>query len=142
MPALVDGDVFRRLCLARDFARDHHTRAVTIEAMARVAGMSPYHFARSFRRSFGQTPRAWLTDVRLNRAKALLSRSGAHVTDVCFDVGFSSLGSFSSLFARHVGLPPSAWQRHMVCLRQSPGGIAVAFVPHCFASYFCATLPG
>ena len=138
MSTLVDGDVFRRLCLARDFARDNHSAAVTIDAMARVAGMSPFHFARCFRRSFGQTPHAWLTDVRLSRAKTLLSRSGTHVTDVCFDVGFSSLGSFSTLFARHVGLPPSAWQRHMVCLAQSPGGIAVAFVPHCFATRFCS----
>jgi AraC-like DNA-binding protein len=138
MGTLVDGDVFRRLCIARDFARDHHAAAVTIDAMARVAGMSPFHFARCFRRSFGQTPHAWLTDVRLTRAKTLLSRSGTHVTDVCFDVGFSSLGSFSTLFARHVGLPPSAWQRRMVCLAQSPGGIAVAYVPHCFAARFCS----
>ncbi len=138
MSAIVDGDVFRRLCLARAFARDGHAGAVTIEAMARVAGMSPFHFARTFRRTFGQTPHAWLTDVRLQRAKMLLSRSGTHVTDVCFDVGFSSLGSFSTLFSRHVGLPPSAWHRQMVRLAQSPGGIAIAFVPHCFASRFCS----
>lgn len=138
MGALLDGDVFRRLCVAREFARDNHAGAVTIEAMAHAAGMSPFHFVRCFRRSFGQTPHAWLTDVRLDRAKALLSRSGTHVTDVCFDVGFSSLGSFSTLFARHVGLPPSVWQRSMVRLAQSPGGIAVAFVPHCFATRFCS----
>lgn len=138
MSAIIDGDVFRRLCLAREFARDGHGGTVTIDAMARVAGMSPFHFARTFRRSFGQTPHAWLTDVRLQRAKLLLSRSGTHVTDVCFDVGFSSLGSFSALFSRHVGLPPSTWQRRMVSLAQCPGGIAVAFVPHCFASRFCS----
>ena len=138
MSALLDGDAFRRLCLAREFARDAHASTVDLAAMARVAGMSPFHFARSFRRAFGQTPHAWLTEVRLQRAKMLLSRSGTHVTDVCFDVGFSSLGSFSALFARHVGLPPSAWQRSMVRLAQSPGGIAVAFVPHCFASRFCS----
>jgi AraC-like DNA-binding protein len=58
------------------------------------------------------------------------------VTDVCFDVGFSSLGSFSALFSRRVGVPPTAWQRRMVALAQSPGGIATASVPHCFATMF------
>jgi AraC-like DNA-binding protein len=108
--------------------------------MAKVAGMSPFHFARCFRRSFGETPHEYVTNVRLREAKALLARSGAHVTDVCFEVGFSSLGSFSALFARREGLPPSAWQRRMVRLSQCPGGMATAFIPHCFAIHFSSML--
>jgi AraC-like DNA-binding protein len=140
MPAmrrLVGSDAFRRLCLARDFARGHYAEAVRVEGMAKVAGMSPYHFVRSFARCFGETPHEYLTAVRLQHAKELLSVARRHVTDVCFDVGFESLGSFSSLFARRVGMSPSAWQRTMVRLAQSPGGIASAYVPHCFASHFC-----
>jgi AraC-like DNA-binding protein len=137
MRPLVDGDAFRRLCMARDFARAHHAEPVYLGHLAKVAGMSRYHFARTFARCFGETPHAYLTGVRLRRAKELLARSGTHVTDVCFDVGFASLGSFSALFARHVGVAPSAWQRAMVCLAQSPGGIATAYVPHCFAAHFC-----
>jgi AraC-like DNA-binding protein len=124
--------------MARDFARAHHAEALHVDRLAKVAGMSRFHFVRSFARCFGETPHAYVTAVRLQRAKELLSRSGTHVTDVCFDVGFASLGSFSALFARRVGLPPSAFQRAMVTLAQSPGGLASAYVPHCFAAHFCS----
>jgi len=138
MSRIVDGDAFRRLCLARDFVRAHHAEPVHVAHMAKVAGMSRYHFVRSFHGAFGETPHAFLTEVRLRRAKELLARRGAHVTDVCFAIGYESLGSFSALFARRVGLPPSAWQRSMVALAQCPGGVAAAFVPHCFATHFCS----
>ncbi|HVY49705.1 MAG TPA: AraC family transcriptional regulator [Minicystis sp.] len=138
MRPLVDGDAFRRLSAARDHARAHFAEPLRVEHLAKIAGMSRFHFVRTFHRSFGETPHAFLTGVRIRRAKELLARSGAHVTDVCFDVGFSSLGSFSALFARHVGRPPSAFQREMVALAQCPGGLARAFVPHCFASRFGA----
>jgi AraC-like DNA-binding protein len=133
---LVDGDAFRRLCNARDFVRAHHAEGLTIERIAKAAGMSPFHFARTFRRCFGQTPHAFLVDVRLARAKELLARRGTHVTDVCFDVGFASLGSFSALFSREVGRPPSAWQREVVRLAQVPGALARRHVPYCFAMLF------
>ena len=135
VPRTVDGDAFRRLCQAREFVRAHHAEGLTIERMARAAGMSPFHFARTFRRCFGQTPHGFLVDVRLARAKELLARRGAHVTEVCFDVGFSSLGSFSTLFARTVGKPPSAWHREMVRLAQVPGALASRHVPYCFAMF-------
>jgi AraC-like DNA-binding protein len=138
MRPLVDGDAFRRLCMAREFAREHHAEALRVDRLAKVAGMSRYHFVRTFHRSFGETPHEFLTRVRLQRAQELLARRGTHVTDVCFDVGFASVGSFSALFARRVGVPPSAWQRQMVRLAQSPGGLASAFVPHCFAAHFCS----
>jgi AraC-like DNA-binding protein len=130
---VIDGDAFRRLCGARDFVRAHHAEELPLERMARAAGMSQFHFARTFRRCFGQTPHGFLVQVRLARAKELLARRGSHVTDVCFEVGFASLGSFSTLFARQVGKPPSAWQRDMVRLAQVPGALASRRVPYCFA---------
>jgi AraC-like DNA-binding protein len=136
MRRTVDGDVFRRLCAARDFVRAHHVDALTLPRIAKAAGMSPFHFARTFRRCFGETPHAFVTQVRLERAKEMLARPGTHVTDVCFDVGFTSLGSFSTLFARRVGVPPSAWQREMVRLAQVPGALASRRIPYCFAMFY------
>jgi len=69
--------------------------------------MSPFHFIRQFEAVFGATPHQFRIQTRLDRAKQLLALSDYSVTDVCLEVGFSSLGSFSDLFARRVGAPPS-----------------------------------
>ncbi|HEX6993117.1 MAG TPA: helix-turn-helix transcriptional regulator [Gammaproteobacteria bacterium] len=99
-----------RLCRARDLLRDLSRPALRLEDVAREAAMSPFHFIRRFSAVFGETPHQFRTRARIERAKALLE-AGASVTDVCVEVGFSSLGSFSDLFARRVGMSPSAYRR-------------------------------
>ena len=133
---LLDDDVFRRLNRAREYLREHHADAITLEHAARQAGISRFHFLRSFHRAFGTTPHDYLTSVRIERAKDLLARRGASVTHACFEVGFSSLGSFSALFSRRVGAPPSAWQREMRVAAQVPADLAQRLVPWCFAIGF------
>ncbi|HKX66895.1 MAG TPA: helix-turn-helix transcriptional regulator [Intrasporangium sp.] len=81
-----------------------------VAALARVALMSPGHFSRSFRAAFGETPYSYLMTRRIERAKALLRRGDLSVTDVCFAVGCTSLGSFSSRFTELVGESPSAYR--------------------------------
>lgn len=81
-----------------------------VAALARVALMSPGHFSRSFRAAFGETPYSYLMTRRIERAKALLRRGDVSVTDVCFAVGCTSLGSFSSRFTELVGESPSAYR--------------------------------
>ena len=93
--------------------------------------MSPFHFLRSFSRVFGETPHAFVQRLRLERAKDRLAR-GASVTEVCFDVGYASLGSFSSLFARRVGLPPSQWQRTVRRQVAVPQALARLYIPCCY----------
>ena len=78
--------------------------------MARAALMSSAHFSRCFREAFGETPYGYLQTRRVERAMALLRRGDLSVTEVCFEVGFTSLGSFSSTFHRLVGEPPSAYR--------------------------------
>lgn len=73
--------------------------------------MSPFRFIRRFHAVFGSTPHQFRIDTRLNRAKVLLAGRDLSVTDVCLEVGFTSLGTFSDLFARRVGAPPSAGRR-------------------------------
>ncbi|HEU5109745.1 MAG TPA: helix-turn-helix transcriptional regulator [Micromonosporaceae bacterium] len=89
----------------RDYAEP-----LDVPALARTALMSPGHFSRSFRAAFGETPYGYLMTRRIERAKALLRRGDMSVTDVCFAVGCSSLGSFSSRFTELVGESPSAYR--------------------------------
>lgn len=104
---LVDPPTFRRLVRARELLADD---TLTIRDIAGRVRLSPFHFIRVFGALFGDTPHQFRTRVRVDRAKALLSR-GTSVTDACMDVGFSSLGSFSAMFTRWVGTPPSAYRR-------------------------------
>jgi AraC-like DNA-binding protein len=131
----VDGDLLRRLCRARDRLCDTLDEPPDLRVLARVAGVSPYHFLRVFRRAFGETPHALQTRLRVDRAKASL-RAGSSVTEACFAVGFSSLGSFSSLFQRHVGVAPSEYRRSVRCVAPSAELVAPTVVPFCFIEAF------
>jgi AraC-like DNA-binding protein len=131
----VDGDLFRRLCRARDTLCDGVDEAPGLRALARVAGVAPHHFLRVFRRTFGETPHGYLTRLRIDRAKASL-RAGRSVTEACFDVGFSSLGSFSSLFLRHVGVSPSEYRRCLRIVAPSAALLPPVIVPFCFVQAF------
>ena len=130
-PRIVERDVFRRLVRAREFLTDGYDAPVPLRDAAREAGMSPFHFLRSFSRAFDETPHAYVQRLRLEHAKERLAR-GASVTDVCFGVGYASLGSFSSLFARRVGLPPSEWQRKVRNQIAVPEGLSRLFIPCCY----------
>jgi transcriptional regulator GlxA family with amidase domain len=95
---------------ARDLMDREYAEPLNVTAMARTALMSPAHFSRKFRAAYGETPYSYLMTRRIERAKALL-RTGMSVTDTCFTVGCTSLGSFSSRFTEIVGEPPSEYRR-------------------------------
>ena len=99
-------ELFRRLETGREYLHGNLEGPVSLEATARQACLSRYHFHRAFTLAFRKTPHAYLTEVRLARAHALL-RSGAPVIQACTDVGFTSTGSFSRLFRAVYGAPPS-----------------------------------
>jgi len=99
-------ELYRRLHRARDFIASCYAEPLSVADVARVAAMSPFHLHRAFKRAFGVTPMRFLQSRRLAAARAMLGR-GARVTDVCFAVGFESLGSFSALYRRRFGAPPS-----------------------------------
>jgi len=101
-------ELYRRLHLARDYALANYSQPLRLDELARVAGLSVNHFLRTFKTVFHQTPHQFLTDLRLARAYRLLAGSRCSVTEACFAVGFESLGSFSALFRRRFGFPPSA----------------------------------
>jgi transcriptional regulator GlxA family with amidase domain len=98
-----------------------------VPALARVAQVSPAHFSRQFRTTFGETPHRYLQRRRVERAMELLRETDSPVTEICFDVGFNSLGTFSRTFREIVGEPPSAYRA-----RFAADG-AVLRVPACWA---------
>jgi AraC-like DNA-binding protein len=124
---------FRRLCRARDLLRESREPSPTIEQLAREVRISPFHFIRQFEAVFGVTPHQFRIASRIELAKELLARGQHSVTDVCMEVGFSSLGSFSTLFARRVGETPSAYQRRIRPLVCVPGRGPSHLTPGCLS---------
>lgn len=96
---------------ARDQIDREYARPLDVEAIARSVHMSAGHFSREFRRAFGESPYSYLMTRRIERAMALLRRGDMSVTEVCFAVGCSSLGTFSTRFSELVGMSPSSYRR-------------------------------
>jgi AraC-like DNA-binding protein len=99
---------------ARDLIDRSYAEPLDLDVLAREAGYSRYHFARAFATAYGETPRAYLTRRRIERAKTLLRTANLSVTEICFLVGFSSVGSFSSRFRSLVGRSPSKYRDEAV----------------------------
>jgi AraC-like DNA-binding protein len=103
-----------RLRRVRDRIDREYARPLDVEALARGAHMSAGHLSRQFRRAYGESPYSYLMTRRIERAMALLRRGELSVTEVCFEVGCSSLGTFSTRFTELVGVPPSTYRREAV----------------------------
>ncbi|HEX7299777.1 MAG TPA: helix-turn-helix transcriptional regulator [Solirubrobacteraceae bacterium] len=118
------GDLVR-LRRVRDRIDREYAQPLDVEALARGAHMSAGHLSRQFRLAYGESPYSYLMTRRIERAMALLRRGDLTVTEVCFEVGCSSLGTFSTRFTELVGMPPSAY-RHQAAR-------ATAGMPPCVA---------
>lgn len=135
-PRLFDAITFARLCRARDYVGACFHDRVTLENAAREACLSPFHFNRLFAQAFGETPHEFATRMRIDEAKKLLLAENRNVTDICFDVGYESLGSFSARFRSLTGLSPAAFRREA---RASFGGFAshwpLYYIPACYQQF-------
>jgi len=118
----------RWMLRARDAMDRDFARPLDVAAVAAVAHVSPAHFSRQFRATFGETPHAYLRRRRAERAMELLRETDRSVTDICFDVGFASLGTFSRTFREIVGESPSAYRARFA----GPAGPALR-IPACWA---------
>ena len=117
---LRDLAVLRRV---RDRIDREYAQPLDVEALARGVNMSSGHLGRQFKLAYGESPYSYLMTRRIERAMALLRRGDLSVTEVCFEVGLSSLGTFSTRFAELVGMPPSTYRREVS--RATEG------LPHC-----------
>ena len=115
-------DLHERLCRARRFIDECYALPLDLTEISKEACLSRYHFLRLFRDTFQTTPHQYLIHRRIERAKELLRWKDLSVTDVCFEVGFESLGSFSALFRRCVGAAPIIYRKREIdSLRKVPG---------------------
>jgi AraC-like DNA-binding protein len=133
---LLDPHTLRRLCRARDLLAARAHEPVQLAEAARAACLSPFHFQRLFTRAFGESPHRFLTRRRIELAKRLLAVDHLSVTDVCFETGYSSLGSFSAKFHAMVGCPPSVYRRELRRVFGYHAPWRIAFVPACFLGRF------
>ena len=118
-----------RLLKTRHYIDGNYSRDLTIDQLAAMARSSPFHFIRVFREAFGQTPHQYVRDRRLTRAKELLITTPQPITEICDQIGFQSLGSFSSLFRRLTGETPAEFRAKR---RKN------VYIPSCFARMYRA----
>lgn len=122
-----DLETLQRLGRARDFIDHCYDHPLNLDQISEKACFSRYHFLRLFRQAFNKTPHQYLIERRIEKAKELLTSAELRVTDVCFEVGFQSLGSFSSLFHKYVGHAPITYRE-----RARARELAKRKVPGCF----------
>jgi AraC-like DNA-binding protein len=103
-------EIYRRIVLARDYMEAALHKPIGVSDIASAAYFSPFHFLRSFKQVFNETPHQYLTRRRIERAQNLLLQTDMSVTSICIEVGFESLGSFSTLFRRHSGVSPERYR--------------------------------
>ncbi|PWT89128.1 MAG: hypothetical protein C5B54_09450 [Acidobacteria bacterium] len=114
---------------AREFIDDCYASNIDLAKLARLACVSPFHFLRTFRAAFGITPHQYLIRRRIERSRELLSFSSTSITDVCFEVGFESLGSFSTLFRKVTGSSPLSYRTRIFFQRP-------IWIPACYINSY------
>jgi transcriptional regulator GlxA family with amidase domain len=132
---LVSPKIYQRLSRVKEFMDDNYELPLDLDQLAQQACFSRFHFLRLFREVFHVTPHQYLMRTRIDRAKELLATGRQSVTDVCFEVGFQSHGSFSTLFRRYVGHPPISY-RSMVFLFRTVSSPPGSLIPACFLTMF------
>ena len=128
-------DLYRRIVQAKMFMDNNYAESIDASEIADEACYSKFHFIRTFKSIYGNTPHQYLTAVRVEKAKAMLEQD-VSVTEACFAVGFDSLGSFAGLFKRRVGLTPSEYQRKQLERKAEIRREPLKFIPGCFAAQF------
>ena len=120
-------DSNRRMLRARDAMDRDYARPLNVAALAKVTHTSEAHFIRTFRATFGETPHRYLQRRRVERAMFLLRETDRSVSEICLDVGFNSLGTFSRTFQEIVGDPPTTYRWRAADLRRVPGCVTKAW---------------
>src|ERR1700730_8387239 len=124
--------LYRRMVQAKLFIDANYSEKIELDNIAEEAFFSKFHFIRQFKKIYSKTPHQYLIVVRIEKAMQLL-QTGMPVSDVCYAVGFESLGSFSLLFKRLIGLTPSAYLFRQQQIKARIAKAPLQFIPGCFA---------
>jgi AraC-like DNA-binding protein len=130
---MIHPELLSRLCHARDLLRDWEDEPLSVSAVARASGLTRFHFIRLFKAIFGETPHQCRLRAQIDKAKHLLILTDLSVTEVCMEVGFSSLGSFSTLFSRRAGMSPREFQRRYRPETGPERQLPASLVPGCLS---------
>jgi AraC family transcriptional regulator len=128
---------YSRLCQARDYLAARFNERTSLTEASAHAGLSPFYFHRLFAATFNETPNEFVTRLRIDHAKRLLLAGYHSVTDICFDAGYESHGSFSSRFHSLTGLSPAAFRRESRRVFGTSGRHwPLYYMPVCFQHFF------
>ena len=127
----IAAELYERIVAAKIFIDENYHEPIDLDEISQKAFLSRYHFHRLFSRVYKKTPHQYLTTKRIEKAKDLLSEN-KQVTDVCNEVGFESLGSFSVLFKKEIGFAPTYYRNMAWLKKQEAKQQPKKFIPHCF----------
>jgi AraC-like DNA-binding protein len=131
---------FKRLNAGRDYIADNYQAPLSLSDMATNSYMSPYHFLRVFKNTYGETPNEFLIRLRVEQAKKMLITENFSISEICEKVGYTSLGSFSSLFLKQTGMAPTIYRRNLWALSTEAYSFPSQVIPACYAYHFLGKL--
>jgi len=124
-------DIYQRIASAKIYIDENYQESINLEEISQQAFLSRFHFHRLFTKIYRRTPHQYLTQKRLDKAKDLLAEN-KQVTEVCNEVGFESIGSFSVLFKKEIGFAPTYYRNMAWLKKQKQKEQPRSFIPHCF----------
>jgi AraC-like DNA-binding protein len=124
-------DIYLRIATAKIYIDDNYHESINLQEISQQAFLSRFHFHRLFTKIYRRTPHQYLTQKRLDKARDLLAENKP-VTEVCNEVGFESIGSFSVLFKKEIGFAPQYYRNQAWLKKQKQKEQPKAFIPHCF----------
>ena len=124
---------YKKICLGRDYLQEHFSDSFSLTEVAKYSCMSQYHFSRVFTNVFGESPNTFVARLRIEKAKKMLITEKFSIGEICESVGYFSIGSFSSLFRKKVGMSPTQYRRKLWSLSSEPLSYPMQSIPLCYA---------
>lgn len=124
---------YRKICLGRSFLAERYSGSFNLAEAAKYSCMSQYHFSRVFTKTFGESPYEYIVRLRIEKAKNMLITENFSVSEICEEIGYSSIGSFSFLFHKKVGMSPTQYRRRLWSLSSEPLRFPSQSIPLCYA---------